>query len=124
MPGAGRDLADVVRLRPQLDLRPDRLHRCSDNRVLLLLQHVGHRLRQLRRLGPEHRDLPTGLVDLRLELAHRLLLLCVQLAQLGQLGGELVPQGDLLVAIRLLLRALGLLVREVGRQLLLHLRGA
>ena len=41
MSRAARDLADVVRLTPELHLGPDRLHGRGDDRVLLLLQHVG-----------------------------------------------------------------------------------
>src|SRR5260370_3066467 len=50
MAGAGGDLAHVVGLAPQLHLRPDRLHGRGDDSVLLLLQHVGDLLRELRRL--------------------------------------------------------------------------
>ena len=44
----GSNLADAVGLEPQLQLRPHRLHSRRDDRVLLLLQHVGHLLGQLR----------------------------------------------------------------------------
>ena len=66
--GAGRDLSDVVGLTPQLHLGPNGLHRRRDDRVLLLLQHVGDLLRQLRRLGVQLGQLPPRLRDLRLEL--------------------------------------------------------
>ncbi len=82
MAGAGRDLADVVRLRPQLDLSPDRLHSRGDDGILLLLQHIRDLLRQLGRLPAQQIQLRLCLIDLHLQVRHRLLLLCLQCLQL------------------------------------------
>ena len=102
MAGAGRNLADVVRLEPELQLGPHRLHGGGDDRVLLLLEHVGHGLRQLRGLHFQPRQLVARLCDLQLELRHRLLLLRLQGTQLRKLRVELVALSYLLVASGLL----------------------
>ena len=82
---ARRNLAHVVRLHPQLQLRPDRLHGGRDDRVLLLLQHLGDRLRQLRGLIVQAHQLSSRFVDLRLQLIQRRLLLRLQGLQLRQI---------------------------------------
>ena len=92
------------------------MHGGGDDRVLLLLEHIGHSLGQLRRLPVQPRELGTGLRDLLLELRHRFLLLGLEGYQLRQLRVELVPLDDLLVACRLFRRALLLELRQVSRE--------
>src|ERR1700682_1637048 len=102
-----RNRSDVVRLAPQLHLRPDRLHGGRDDGILLRLQHVGDRLRQLGRLPVQQVQLGARLFDLRLEVFHRPLLLRLKHAQLLELRVELLALLDLLFARGLLLLALG-----------------
>src|ERR1700687_4903496 len=64
MSGADRYHTDVVRLAPQLHLRPDRLHGRGDDGVLLRLQHVGDGLRQLWRLPAEQIQVTSRVVVL------------------------------------------------------------
>ena len=92
MPGAARDRPQRVRLAPELDLRPDRLHGGRDDRVLLALKLIGDRQRPGRVLSVEQVELAAGLGDLDLELVLGRLLLGLQVLELGQVGGQLVAQ--------------------------------
>src|SRR6266568_4142180 len=83
--GAGWNLAHAVGLEPQLQLRPYGLHGRRDDRVLLLLQHVGHLLSQL---GPELSELRGEPVAGRdLFIARRLFPLALRL-QVRQIAVE------------------------------------
>src|SRR6202171_1337575 len=124
MSGADRYHADVVRLAPQLHLRPDRLHGRGDDGVLLRLKHVGDCLRQLCRLPVEQIQLTSRLFDLLLEIGDGALLLRLQCSQLLELRGELFAQLDLLLTCGLLLLALGFDLDEVASQGGLDLRRA
>src|SRR5438309_1672496 len=120
---AGWNLAHIVRLDPQLQLRPDRLHGRGDDRVLLLLQHLRDLLRQLRRLCVQARQLYSRLGDLHLQLRQRGFLLRLKALQLRQIRAELVPQLDLLGTRSLFLLALQPQCCEITLQGILDLRG-
>ena len=83
---------------------------------MLLLQHVGHRLGQPRRLGVQLPQLVLRLSDLHLQLGHRCFLLRLQRLQLRQLGVKQIALFDLLGSSNLFLVAHFLQLVEIGGQ--------
>ena len=75
-----------------LDLVPDRRLGGRDDALLLLLEHVRDLLRQGRGLSVQPGQLVAGGADLRGEVGLRLLLLRLQILQLGQVRGLLLAQ--------------------------------
>src|SRR5260221_932089 len=117
--GAGRDANRV----DGPDLAPDRRLGRRDDVLLLLLEDVGDLLSQRGRLVVDPGQLIAGRADLLGEVRLRLLLLRLEVDQLGQVGGLLVAQLDLLVARGLLLLQVGVELGEVELELALERLG-
>src|SRR5258707_264239 len=117
--GAGRDANRV----DGPDLAPDRRLGRRDDVLLLLLEDVGDLLSQRGRLVVDPGQLIAGRADLLGEVRLRLLLLRLEVDQLGQVGGLLVAQLDLLVARGLLLLQVGVGLGEVRLELALERLG-